>query len=133
LVSSNPDHSDIIQQCIRAWQLRTANKQRTLATFLDRFKHYDERVHLREPLELLKVQIIDTSRELVRCQASLRFWTDVSRGTVEGPLFSMMTTDAGRIRAIGYLPPQYVSQLRAEVAALPRRVDRSSLAVFRSL
>ncbi len=74
-----------------------------------------------------------TSRELVRCQASLRFWTDVSRGTVEGPLLRMMTTDAGRIRAIGYLPPQYVSQLRSELAALPRRVGRSSLAVFRGL
>jgi hypothetical protein len=111
-----------------------------LVTLLDRFEQYDSRMleqanrdwsHLHKYLDQLEVQIIDTSRQLVRCKTSLRFWTDVSQGTVQGPLLSMMTTDAGRIRAMEHLPRQYVIQLRAELAALPRRVDHSSLAVFR--
>jgi hypothetical protein len=144
LVSSNPSHVPIIRDCIRLWQVTTTNKHRTLVTLLDRFERDERRVqmlkqansdwsHLRRPLSVAMVQIRRTASQLVRCKTSLVFWTDVSRGTAEGPPLRMMTTDAGRIRAMGYLPPQYVSQLRAETAALPDRVNRSTLAAFRSL
>jgi hypothetical protein len=144
VVSSNPSHVLIIKYCMRLWQTRTTNKRRNLVTLLDRFEKDDKQArmliraqgdwsHLREPLGVLMIQIRDTASELVRCKASLIFWTDVSNGTAEGPLLSMMTSDAGRLSAMGYLPPQYVSRLRAEIAALPDRVNSSTLAVFRNL
>lgn len=123
--------------------MQADNTRHTLIGLLDNFEQLDNQVqslvrpvrwsHLRRPIGTVMVLIKNRSSDLVRYNTHLRFWIDVSQGTVEGPLLTMMTTPEGMIRAKNYLPPQYDSQLRDEVAALPSRVNRSSLAVFRGL
>jgi hypothetical protein len=138
--SSIPSHRAFIASCIHFWQVQADNTRHTLIGLLDDFEQLDNQVqslvvwsHLRRPIGTVMVRIKNRSSDLVRYNTHLRFWIDVSQGTVEGPLLTMMTTPEGMIRAKNYLPPQYASQLQDEVAALPSRVNRSSLAVFREL
>jgi hypothetical protein len=89
--------------------------------------------YLHDSLTTIMGNIKKASEELLRCKASISFWTDAFKGTakVRYPIGSLSEDDVTRI--FKHLPPLYVTQLRAEVVALPNRVNRSNLEVFRSL
>ena len=140
----------IIQSCMLSWQAIAANRRERLHYLLDRFTQLDSRIqvkvqaeirkekwsHLRKSVREIMKNIKQTAEELLRCKMSIRFWTDASQGTqgtaeVQYPTDSL--SDAVKTRIFKQLPPQYVSQLRAEIEGLPIEVNSSNLQVFRSL
>ena len=157
LVSTNSEHQEIIQNCILYWQKIADNRRTQLGLLLDRFENLDQRIRseiLRAPTERkagvrypipdslriplarmveIKPEIKRTSKQLLRCKMSLRFWTDVSQGTAEVRYPTGSMSDAIRTRVFGYLPRGYANQLQTELEGLPLKHIHENLAVFRSL